>query len=314
METEKKWQIASLVIIICLTVALIACLFWVRSLSDRLEVLEFDYQSLSYSAGKLSINQSMLESKLSELFRDVTDLTDELEYSIVGAGIQPNTAACLVTLIPKELAEDTTVDLTIGDSTVSFSRNGDTFMGTIDIPLFEENEAHPVLTITSAGITKKDELEEIDLWYAYRYCLPDLFQSMNGVGVGTNEDPTKTDVFLAYAYRQNIFDTYSPVYFTKITMTTTINGEEGPCQNVTNQFIDYGDYAEFKVPDIAVSNTDRMTVVIRAEDSLGYVHELTTQSGYVEEQGSVIVVRDETVQIYGPDGVLLYRSPFDDLT
>ena len=50
METAKKWHIASLVIIIFLTIALIACLFWVRSLSDRLVTLEVEnYPSRSAS-------------------------------------------------------------------------------------------------------------------------------------------------------------------------------------------------------------------------------------------------------------------------
>jgi hypothetical protein len=312
METAKKWHIASLVIIICLTVALIACLFWVHSLSGRLATLEFDHRLLSDNVGRLNRTQNMLESELDELIREATSLTEELEYTVVGAGTQPNTAAYQLTLIPKELAEDTTVKISVGNNTVRLSRNGDTFSGTVDIPLFEENEEYPVLTVTSAGITKKDVLEEISLWYAYNDWLPYLFQSMNGIG--SNEDPEKTDVFLAYAFRLNNFYTNTPVRFTKITMTKTVNGEEGPCQYVTNQFIDYGDYAEFNLPDITVSNTDNVTVVIRAEDSMGYIHELTTHSRYDEESGCVAVGRDETERIYGPDGTLLYRSAFEDLT
>lgn len=313
MDTAKKQSIVSIVIIICLAITLIACLFWVHSLSNRLAGLEFEHQLLSQNVENLDRTQDMLEAELDELIRDVNSLAEELDYTITGSGTQPNTAAFQLTMIPKELAADTTVEVTVGNTTVPLSRNGDTFTGTVDIPLFEENEGHPVLTVTSAGITKKDTLEEISLWYAYRDWLPHLFQSMNGNG--SNEDPEKTSVFLAYAIRQNAaFDTNTPVRFTKITMTTTINGEEGPCQDVTNRFVDYGDYAEFNLPDFAVSNTDTVTVVIRAEDSLGYIHELTTHSGYDEESGCVVAGRDETERIYGPDGTVLYSSPFEDLT
>lgn len=312
METAKKWQIASIAIIICLIVALIACLFWVRSLSDRLETLELDYQSLSYNVGQLTHNHNMLEKELDELVREVNSLTEELDYTIIGAGTQPNTAAYQLTLIPKELAEDTTVKITVGNNTVRLSRNGDTFSGTVNIPLFEENEEYPVLTVTSAGITKKDVLEEISLWYVYRDWLPYLFQSMNGIG--GNEDPEKSELLLAYAFRLNDLYTNTPVYFSKITMTTIVNGEEGPCQDVTYQFIDYGDYAEFNLPDIIMNNTDSVTVVIRAEDSMGYIHELTSNSQYDEQYGCVVTGRDGTERIYGPDGTVLYSSPFDDIT
>lgn len=303
METTKKWQIASVVVTICLTVALIACLFWVRSLSDRLAVLEFGYGGLSDNVGHLINKQNRLEADLMEVIREVNSLTEELDYTIIGAGTQPNTAAYELTLIPKELAEDTTVKISVGNNTVRLSRNGDTFSGTVDIPLFEENEAHPVLTVTSAGITKKDVLEEISLWYVYRDWLPYLSQSMNGIG--GNEDPEKSELLLAYAFRLNDLYTNTPVYFSKITMTTIVNGEEGPCQDVTYQFIDYGDYAEFNLPDIIMNNTDSVTVVIRAEDSMGYIHELTSNSQYDEQYGCVIVGRVETARIYGPDGTVL---------
>lgn len=308
METTKKWQIA---IIVCLAVALIACLFWVRSLSEKIASLEFDYQSLSYNVGRLTDNQNMLEAELDEMIREVNSLTEELDYTIIGAGTQPNTAAYQVTLIPKELAKNTKVEITVGDTTVPFTRTGDTFTGVVDIPLFEENEEHPVLTVTSAGITKKDVLEEIDLWYAYYDCLPDLFQSMNGIG-SSNEDPERISLLLGYAFRLNDSYTDNPVCFTKITMTKTVNGEEGPCQDVTDRFVDYGDYAEFKLPDIVVNSTDAVTVVIRAEDSLGYIHELITHRE--EHDGFTVESGDETARIYGPDGTVLYTSPFVDLT
>lgn len=311
METAKKWELASLVII-CLTVALIACLFWVGSLSGRLATLELDYRALSDNVGDLTHKQNTLEAELDELFREVTSLTEELKYTIVSAGTQPNTAAYQLTLTPKALAADTTVEVTVGNTTVPLSRNGDTFTGTVDIPLFEENEEYPVLTVTSAGIAQKDELEEINLWYAYNDCLPYLFQSMNGIGI--TEGSEKTDVLLAYAFGLNDSYTDTPVYFTKITMTQIVNGEEGPCRDVTNQFIDHGDYSEYNLPDIAVSNTDSVTVVIRAEDSMGYIHELTTHSRYDEESGCVLVGRDETELIYGPDGTVLYADPFENIT
>lgn len=312
METMKKWHIARNILIICLTVALIACLFWVRSLARRLSYLEFEYEQLSYNVGRLTNQVNDLDAELAETIREVNSLTEELEYTIVGSGTQPNTAAYRLTLTPKELAEDTAVEVTVGDKAVLFTRNGDTFTGTVDIPLFEENEEHPVLIVTSAGITKKDVLEEITLWYAYNDWLPYLFQSMNGTG--SNEDPEKTDVFLAYAFRLNNAYTNTPVRFTKITMTKTVNGEEGPCQDVTNQFNDYGDYSEFNLPDIAVSDTDSVTVVIRAEDSLGYIHEITSRCGYNSEHCCVVAGYDDTERIYGPDGTVLYESPFEDVT
>ena len=306
METTKKWQIA---IIVCLAAALIACLFWVRSLSERLENLEYDHQRLTDKVGNLDRDQDRLEAELDEMIREANSLTEEFEYTIMGAGTQPNTAAYQFTLVPKEMAENTRVELTVGDTTVLFKRNDNTFTGTVDIPLFEENEGHPVLTVTSAGITKTDELEEIDLWYAYRNCLPQLFQTMSGTG--GSEDPEKTSVFMSFGFKA-FGDT--SVSLTKMTMTQIVNGEEGPCRDVTHLLREDGGFPEFYAPDLLLGKEDEVTVVIRAEDSLGYIHELTTRSGYSEEHGCVVACHDEEERIYGPDGTVLYTSPFEELT
>ncbi len=312
METKKKWLTASLVILICFGIALIACLFWVRSLSEKLAYQEREHQRLSDRVSRLDGQVNALQADLNDMLHEMDSLVEELDYTIVGTGTKPNTAAYQLTLTPKELAEDTTVEVALGDSTVSFTRNGDTFTGNIDVPLFEENEGHPTLTVTSAGITKRDELEEISLWYAYSDWLPHLFQSKNGTG--SCEDLEKTDVFLAYAFRMNDFHTNTPVGFTKITMTKTINGEEGPCQDVTDQFIHHVDYAEFNLPDITMSNTDRVTVVIRAEDSLGYIHELETHFQCEQNaDGNYVDFGNESERIYAPDGTILYAFPQEDL-
>lgn len=310
METKKKWLTANLVILICFGIALIACLFWVHSLSEKLAYQELEQQNLSYRVSRLESQVSGLQADLNDMLHEMDSLVEELDYTIVGAGTKPNTAAYQLTLTPKELAEDTTVEVAVGDCTVSFTRNGDTFTGNIDVPLFEENEGHPILTVTSAGITKRVELEEISLWYAYSDWLPYLFQSMNGTG--GNEDPEKTDVFLAYAFRLNDFYTNTPVGFTKITMTKTINGEDGPCQDVTDQFIDCGDYAQFKLPDITMSNTDQVTVMIRAEDSLGYIHELETTTRYDETYESIMSDSCEE-RICASDGTVLYEVIHDSM-
>lgn len=298
METTKKWLIP----VICLAIVLVACLFWVRSLSERLEWLEQENRELSARAGNLDSKINGLKSEMKEMIREANSLTEELEFTFVGAGTQPNTAAYDVTLTPKEQANSTKVELTVGDTTVAFTRNGDIFMGTVDIPLFEENSGYPILSVTTAGITKKQELEEIGLWYAYLDCLPQLFQSTSGNG--SSEDPEKRDAFLAYALRLNETYTDTPVTFEKVTMTKTVNGKEGPCRDVTDQFIDYGDYAEYNLPDITLSKGDRVIVVIRAEDSLGYIHEITSHLEYSAD-GNVGVEHADFERIYGPDGTVL---------
>ena len=89
METTKKWLVA----FICLAIALVACLFWVRSLSERLEWLEHQNQVLSDRVQNLNHKVDGVKSELAEMIREANSLTEELGYNIVGAGTHPNTAA-----------------------------------------------------------------------------------------------------------------------------------------------------------------------------------------------------------------------------
>lgn len=307
METMKKWLIASLVIIICLSIALTACLFWVRSLSNRMTELEIQQRELFDDVAELYGELYGLQAELEEMGREADSLLEELEYAVIGAGTQPHTAAYQLTLIPKEVAADTTVELTVGDTTVPFTREGNAFTGTVDIPLFRENENYPVMTVTSAGITRTDELEEVELWLPYQNLLPTLSQTVSGFS-STTEAFTQVD--LTYCFTYNTEHSETPVTFVKLTEVKTVDGKEISNRDVTDRLPDgsESDFYEYNTGCI-LEQEQTVVLTIRAEDSLGYIHELKT---YVEpsavtdvDSDGSPVISTSAESIYTPDGQLL---------
>lgn len=310
MENMKKWMIAGVAVTLCLAIALTACLLQVHFLSVRLTDLEQQHQRLFEDAVELYGELRGLRVELEEMDREANSLLDEMDYIITGAGTQPHTVAYRMTLVLKEVAQDTAVELTVGDAAVPFIREGNAFTGIVEIPLFEENDDYPVLTVTSAGITKRDELEEINLWCVYTDWLPELFESMNGI---EDSDTSDSIISLAYGFRSRPWYTDDPVTFTRITMTRTLNGEEVLSEDVTDRQCDAADEGFTEVfTEFPVNKEDRVSVVIRAEDSLGYIHELETRCRYDEEYGSV-VAESGLEQIYAPDGTPLYTVPFEEI-
>jgi hypothetical protein len=304
MEKTKKWNIAVIVTIICLVIALIACVVWCHQLSNDISLLKTEYQRLKHQVYNVSTKLDNLNREFDETVQQMTSLTEKLDYTLLGTGTQPNTAAYEISLTPKELGEDTAVQITVGETTVPFTRNGDVFTATVDIPMFEENIEYPTLTITNAGVSKTDTLEELDLYHAYRYVLPELFSS--GHGSGGSEEADKTEVFCSFGLRQDFLHIGAPVNFTKATVTRIVNGEEITNRDVTNELHDAGGFSEYNA-SISMADSDQAAVIFRAEDALGYIHEIKNTWIYSERTSCIILHKTEE-RIYSADGTVLYEN------
>ena len=308
METMKKWLIASFVLTLCLMVLSSVCLFRMHTLSEQLFYMEEQNRELGEKCRDLSGYVTCMQSELDEMERKAKSKLEDMTYTVTGAGTQPGTVEYRFTLTPKELTEDMILELTVGDLTVPLTEEGGRFTGTVDVPLFEDDLPDPTVNITSNGTTRTEELEEVDLYYAYRYWLPELFISMSGTESSADSD---TKVTLAYGFRPRAQYAKTPVTFTRMILIQKVNGEQVSSQDVTNRLRDDGaqNFTEIYA-DFQMDHEDYMQIFLRAWDSEGYVHEIETRCQYDRELECVDVSSGEE-QIYASDGAALYSSPFD---
>lgn len=300
MENLKKWLIAGFAIMLCLVIVLAV---WVGSLSKRLTELEHDHRNLFDDVSELYQELYGLRAELNameEAARDAASLFETVEYNLVGASSETGTGRCRFYIVPKLISEEMELVLTVGDTTHSLVREGSGFASTVEFPLFAEDI--PVVTVKTSAGTQNEKLEEVDLFWASREWLPELIQTMSGIS-STAKDWVNVD--LAYGVKYN--NGQSPVTFVKFTEIKTVNGEEISNRDVTAQLRDGGEsgFYEFYT-GYPYKGEEDVVVTVRAEDSLGYIHELQTEIVPSTEPDGCPETNTGFESIYTSDGTLLF--------
>ena len=299
METNKKLLSACLVLIFCLTVLSAVSLVKLCFLSEVVSDLDYKCEQLERDVDILHSDLSSLHAELEENFREANSLFESVEYTLVGVGSDAGTAACEFTLIPKLISEETELVLTIGNTTHSLVREENVFTGTVEFPMFTEEI--PCVAVTDETGTRQQVLEEVDLYWACRDWLPEMFESSFGTS-STDEDWTQVDLTYGFTYKTE----HAPVTFVKITEIHTVDGQEIVNRDVTDRLRNSGDpgYSEYNTGCIVEDKT--VEVTIRAEDSLGYIHEMTSSCTPSEDGQFGSEFNSAFESIYAPDGRLLF--------
>lgn len=305
MENAKRWMAACLVAVVCLAGLSAYCLFKIHSLWEAVEWLECQNDELDRDVFNLRDSLSALRSEMEEKIHDATSIFEEVEYKLVGTGTESGTAKCAFRIIPKLMSEDMQLEITIGNKTHSLTKDGDEFTGTVEIKMFDEEGAIPSVTVKTASGTQVQKLEEVDLYWACRSWLPEVFLSMSGTGSNEQGLP-QLDLTYGFLYHTEVTET--PVTIVKITEIKTVDGKEVSNRDVTSQLRDGGqpDHYEYDTSWM-IEKQQPMVLTIRAEDSLGYIHELETNIDlYTNADGSP-EISTSLESVYTPDGELLYN-------
>jgi hypothetical protein len=306
MENAKRWIAACLVVAVCLAGLSAYYLFKIHSLWEAVEWLECQNDELERDVSNLSSHLSALRSQMEEKIRDAASLFEEVEYKLVGTGTESGTAKCAFRIVPKLISEDMQLEIAIGNKTHSLTKDGNGFTGTVEIKMFDEDGAIPSVAVKTASGTQVQKLEDVDLYWACRNWLPELFQSMSGTS-STEKGFPQVDLAYGFWYETEVSET--PVTFVKITEIKTVDGKEVSNRDVTDQLRDGGepDFYEYYTGFI-MEKQQSVVLTIRAEDSLGYIHVLETYIDlYANSDGSP-EISESFESIYTPDGELLYNG------
>ena len=304
METAKKWIAILTAGAICLVGVAVVCLFKIRSLSEEIAQLYESNSRLGESVRDLRGELSSLRWETEDEIKAIASLFETVEYTVVGPGTKTDTVECRFRIVPKLVSEDMELELTVGDATGSLNREGNGFVGSMEIKIFDENQTIPTVAVKSAAGIQTQQLEEVDLYWACREWLPELYQTMSGV---SSTEEGLDEVNLAFGFR---YDTeHTPVTFIKLTEIQTVDGQEVSRRDVTNQLRDGGELNFYEYyTDRTLKGEETVVITVRAEDSLGYIHELKTHIYPSGEPDGSPEIDTGFESIYTSDGKLLYGS------
>ena len=305
MDENKKKTNANRIIVIVLAVFLVLGAIKIGSLTDDVKKLRSQNSNLDSEIQMLRNEINSIYNNVDKQLKEEASLISGVDFSIGDPSEDMKTVELSLTVVPKAISDDMQVSVTVDGVTAPLERNGSEFTGTIDVGLFVDYNQWPLLSIKSAGETKTEYLEDIDISYMFSRHLPSLYADMSG-GNGKFSDGTLS-VDLGFSIESKPAYGNAPITFTSFTLIEEVNGKEISRQDITDEVRKSGEsYNTRYVKNFKVTYGDELKVYVIAEDSLGYIHKTLAHYWLESENGA----QAETVfggeTIFDKDGNMLY--------
>lgn len=271
MEENKKQFNWKKFIIVLMAILLAFSLYKIALLSDEIDSLKSRNSNLTGDIQVLRDEINSIYDNVDKQLKKQASLISGVDFSIGNPSEDMKTVELSLTVVPKVISDDMQVSVTVEGVTAPLERNGSEFTGTIDVGLFVDYNQWPLLSIKSAGETKTEYLEDIDISYMFSRHLPSLYADISG-GNGKLSDGTLS-VDLGFSIESKPAYGNAPITFTSFTLIEEVNGKEISRQDITDEVRKSGEsYNTRYVKNFKVTYGDELKVYVIAEDSLGYIH------------------------------------------
>lgn len=305
MKDKKIKERDLYIIILAMVVMLGFCFVKIHSLSDEIDDLKREYVS----------EVDMLQDQINSVYRNVDEelkkqasLLTESTFSLGELDIKTQKVPVTIQIVPKEISEDMQIKVELDGEQADFVKNGNFYEATIPVGLFLIEEPYPMVSITTAGVTKTEKLEEMWLGELWGKWFPSLWAE-DTTGRSSFKDGKlvfDTQTLIEWDYPNND----SQIVFENFAIVTEINGKEVKRVDVTDKVKNAEGFAEGIVA-LEFTDTyeavvgDAVNVYVVAEDSFGYIHKALAH--FWKKSGGATA---ETVyggeSIYDKQGNLIY--------
>ncbi|MBQ4057938.1 MAG: hypothetical protein IJD40_03280 [Lachnospiraceae bacterium] len=305
MDENKKQTNANRIIVLILAVFLVLGAIKIGALTDDVKKLKSQNSNLDSEIQMLRNEINSIYNNVDKQLKEEASLISGVDFSIGDPSEDMKSVKLSLTVVPKLITDNTELFITVDGITAPLFRSGSEFTGTIDVGLFVDYNQWPLLSIKSAGETKTEYLEDIDISYMFSRHLPSLYADMSG-GNGKFSDGTLS-VDLGFSIESKPAYGNAPITFTSFTLIEEVNGKEISRQDITDEVRKSGEsYNTRYVKNFKVTYGDELKVYVIAEDSLGYIHKTLAHYWLESENGA----QAETVfggeTIFDKDGNMLY--------
>lgn len=276
-STGHRWLFYVLIGVLCIVLIIMGS--HLASLKDEIEALR---NQLSVESARLNTQISSIYSNVDERLEKQASLVTSVDYKSSGYDERTGRVAVELRVTPKSIGDGTALSVSLNGETVALTREGDTFAGILPVDMFCYDD-YPLLSVTSDGETQTELLDSVYVHHLWTEYLPGI--SGDFAGVRTIES-SKNGTLIVSATLVLDWQTATEndeAYFVKVEVVTKINGNEVERRDMTAEMLSdlkgHITNGSLEVPVNATyhyeGDLEEATVYLIAEDSLGYVHELS---------------------------------------
>ena len=301
---EKKIKSLQACVVI-LTIALCACVYKINALESDLKNLDYSWERQNQQI----INQvQSIYQNVDEKLREEASLLSSVAAEYGDIDLENHTIDVTVKLVPKLIPDDLNIQISMNGRKAELSRDGNYFIGTIPVDIYNIGE-QMLMTIDTAAGTQTQYLSEIQVEYLWGERIPSLYYS----------DISGQATFAEGKYTLNghININCSPavqtpdVTFESFILVTELNGKEISKEDISSEVLNYEAYPNgvywydtYQTECEAVEG-DELGIYLEATDSLGYLHKMLLHHWKVSN-GATAEAVDGSEYIYSPDGTRIF--------
>ena len=301
---EKKIKSLQACVVI-LTIALCACVYKINALESDLKNLDYSWERQNQQI----INQvQSIYQNVDEKLREEASLLSSVAAEYGDIDLENHTIDVTVKLVPKLISDDLKIQISMNGRKAELSRDGNYFIGTIPVDIYNIGE-QMLMTIDTAAGTQTQYLSEIQVEYLWGERIPSLYYS----------DISGQATFAEGKYTLNghININCSPavqtpdVTFESFILVTELNGKEINKEDISSEVLNYEAYPNgvywydtYQMECEAVEG-DELGIYLEATDSLGYLHKMLLHHWKVSN-GATAEAVDGSEYIYSPDGTRIF--------
>lgn len=306
----KRKQDLQTTLIVILVIALIVAFARIDSLESDIKLLRRE----------LSDNVTNLETKVDSIYENVdtflkqeASLLSGVEYQY--GALEPDTQRALIQLsvVPKQLREDTRLLVSYLDTRVELTRKENVFEGAIPVSLFAQEE-QLLLTIVTAEGEQTEYLQQVHIAELFPLYVPRFHR--NALSGKTTYHPSgkyEIDGTIDLAFTNA--DKNADARFVRFALITERNGEEIENEDITEAVLNSGTYPygaytrEDYQKTYDVQQGDELVLFLEAEDSMGYIHRCMIHF-WKQQNYATAEARYSGERIYDLEGNLLYGNTY----
>ena len=301
---EKKIKSLQACVVI-LTIALCACIYKINALESDLKNLDYSWERQNQQI----INQvQSIYQNVDEKLREEASLLSSVAAEYGDIDLENHTIDVTVKIVPKLISDDLNIQISMNGRKAELSRDGNYFIGTIPVDIYNIGE-QMLMTIDTAAGTQTQYLSEIQVEYLWGERIPSLYYS----------DISGQAIFAEGKYTLNghININCSPavqtpdVTFESFILVTELNGKEISKEDITSEVLNYEAYPNgvywydtYQMECEAVEG-DELGIYLVATDSLGYLHRMLLHHWKVSNGATAEAVNGSEF-IYDPNGVQIF--------
>ena len=301
---EKKIKSLQACVVI-LTIALCACIYKINALESDLKNLDYSWERQNQQI----INQvQSIYQNVDEKLREEASLLSSVAAEYGDIDLENHTIDVTVKIVPKLISDDLNIQISMNGRKAELSRDGNYFIGTIPVDIYNIGE-QMLMTIDTAAGTQTQYLSEIQVEYLWGERIPSLYYS----------DISGQATFAEGKYTLNghININCSPavqtpdVTFESFILVTELNGKEISKEDISSEVLNYEAYPNgvywydtYQTECEAVEG-DELGIYLEATDSLGYLHKMLLHHWKVSN-GATAEAVDGSEYIYSPDGTRIF--------